>query len=95
MLLQVKQMAPLAHAASRASQTLVSSVSASLLRANVHAWAGWRRSTLSACIQQEGVEQPAGTDRRPPSELASLGDTPVLCSGDLRQRFAIIGNLSS
>lgn len=36
LLLQVKQMAPLARAASRASQTLVSSISAGLLCACVH-----------------------------------------------------------
>lgn len=94
MLLQVKQMAPLAHAASRASRTLVSSVSASLLRANVHAWVG--AGALLALVSSRSVSNsPPAPIGGPPSELASLGDTPVLCSGDLRQRFAIIGNLSS
>lgn len=35
------------------------------------------------CIQQERVEQTVNTDNRPPSELASVGHTPVISYGDL------------
>lgn len=34
-------------------------------------------------IQQECVEQTVNTDNRPPSELASVGDTHVISYGDL------------
>lgn len=46
LLLQVKQMAPLARAASGTSRTLVSSISAALLGTCVHVWVGGHRSTL-------------------------------------------------
>lgn len=46
LLLQVKQMAPLAWAASGASRTLVSSISAGLLCACVHVWVGGHQGAL-------------------------------------------------
>lgn len=77
LLLQVKQMVPLAHAASRVSPTLVSSISAGLLCS-----CGWE-GIEALWIQQECVEQTVNTDNRPPSELASVGDTHVISYGDL------------
>lgn len=79
--LQVKQMAPLARAASRAPQTHVSPVSADSLYASAHMWVGGRRNTSGTRIQQESAEQPANGDEGS-SELASVGDTPVTRLGD-------------
>lgn len=81
LLLQVKQMAALARAAFRASQTLVSSISAGFCSARV-CTCGWE-GIEALCIQQERVEQTVNTDNRPPSELASVGDAPVISYGDL------------